>query len=58
MSESMYTIVQTAKLDDVNPEAYLRGTLAKIVEGRPINEVDALLPWIWVARRNEGREAA
>jgi hypothetical protein len=42
---SIYTLVQTAKLNDVNPEAYLRDTLAKIAEGHPINRVDDLMPW-------------
>ena len=42
---AMYTIVQTAKLNDVNPEAYLRDTLAKIAEGHPINRINELMPW-------------
>ena len=42
---TIYTLVQTAKLNDVNPEAYLRDILAKIAEGHPINKIDALLPW-------------
>ena len=42
---SMYTIMQTAKLNDVNPEAYLRDTLARIAEGHPISRIDALMPW-------------
>jgi len=42
---SIYTLVQTAKLNSVNPEAYLRDTLAKIAEGHPINRVDDLMPW-------------
>jgi hypothetical protein len=42
---SIYTIVQTAKLNGVNPEAYLKDTLAKIAEGHPINRIDELLPW-------------
>jgi hypothetical protein len=41
----MYTIVQTAKLNGVNPEAYLRDTLAKIAEGHPINRINELMPW-------------
>ena len=40
---AIYTLVQTAKLNDVNPEAYLRDILAKIAEGHPINKIDALL---------------
>jgi hypothetical protein len=37
--------VQTAKLNGVNPEAYLRDTLTKIAEGHPISRIDELLPW-------------
>ncbi len=42
---SIYTLVQTAKLNSVNPEAYLRDTLARIAEGHPISRVDDLMPW-------------
>jgi transposase len=42
---AIYTLVQTAKLNDVNPEAYLRDILTKIAEGHPLNKIDALLPW-------------
>jgi transposase len=44
---AMYTIVQTAKLNDVNPEAYLRDTLARVAEGHPINRINELMPWAW-----------
>jgi len=42
---SIYTIVQTAKLNGVSPEAYLRDTLTKIADGHPINRIDNLMPW-------------
>jgi transposase len=42
---SMYTIMQTVKLNGLNPEAYLTQTLAKIAEGHPINRIDELMPW-------------
>ena len=42
---AIYTIVQTAKLNGVNPEAYLNDTLTKIAEGHPINRIDQLMPW-------------
>ena len=44
---AMYTIVQTAKLNTVNPEAYLRDTLTKIADGHPINRIAELMPW-WI----------
>ena len=42
---AIYTIVQTAKLNGVNPEAYLKDTLTKIADGHPINKIDQLMPW-------------
>ena len=42
---AIYTLVQTAKLNGINPEAYLNNTLTKIAEGHPINKIDQLMPW-------------
>jgi len=42
---AIYTLVQTVKLNGLNPEAYLCDTLARIAEGHPINRIDELLPW-------------
>jgi hypothetical protein len=42
---AIYTIVQTAKLNERNPEAYLRNILGRIAEGHPINRISELLPW-------------
>jgi transposase len=42
---SIYTIVQTAKLNGLNPEAYLRDTLTRIAHGHPINRIAELMPW-------------
>lgn len=41
----IYTIVQIAKLNGLNPEACLTRTLARIAEGHPINRIDELMPW-------------
>jgi transposase len=42
---TIYTIVQTAKLNGVNPEAYLKDMLTMIANGHPINRITELMPW-------------
>jgi transposase len=44
---AMYSILQTAKLNDINPEAYLTDTLARIADGHPINRIAELMPWAY-----------
>jgi hypothetical protein len=46
LAAAMYTIVRTAKLTDINWEAYLRDTIAKIADAHPITShrrIDALM---------------
>jgi transposase len=43
------TLVETAKMNGVEPYAYLRDVLERMVEGHPINRLDELLPWAWKA---------
>jgi transposase len=42
----VYTIIETAKINDINPEAYLADILQRIAD-HPSNQIDALLPWAW-----------
>lgn len=39
------TLIQTAKLNGIEPFAYLRDTLVRLVGGHTINRIDELLPW-------------
>ncbi len=44
------SLIQTAKLNEVEPFAYLRDVLERIVSGKTkANELGSLLPWAWKA---------
>src|ERR1700681_2073371 len=42
----MYRLIVTAKMNDVDPQAWLADVLARIAE-HPVRELDDLLPWNW-----------
>ena len=48
----MLTLIQTAKLNDVDPQAWLADVLARIADHK-INDLAALLPWNWQHARIE-----
>ncbi|MAW81376.1 MAG: IS66 family transposase [Parvularcula sp.] len=43
---AIYSLIETAKLNGVNPQAWLTEVLAKIAD-HPINKIDEFLPWNW-----------
>ena len=46
------TLIHTAKLNGVDPMAWLTDVLERMVSGRTkANELHTLLPWNWIASR-------
>lgn len=41
---TVYTLIETARLNRIDPEAYLRDVIARIA-GHPMKRLDELLPW-------------
>jgi hypothetical protein len=42
---AIYTIIESAKLNGLDPEAYLATILDRLARGHPISRLDELLPW-------------
>jgi hypothetical protein len=41
------SLIETCKLNRVNPEAYFTDVLTKIINNRPNRRRAELLPWAW-----------
>ena len=53
------SLINTAKLNDLDPQTYLADVLERIISGRtPINRLDELLAWNWKAARDALATAA
>ena len=53
---AMYTLIGTAKLNDVDPQAWLADVLDRIAD-TPQSRLHELLPWNWVPERKLDRAA-
>lgn len=41
------SLIETAKLNGVEPWAYLKDVLERMSHGHPMSRIDELLPWNW-----------
>ncbi|MDF2434597.1 MAG: transposase [Mucilaginibacter sp.] len=39
------SLIETAKLNDVDPQAYITEVITRIVQGHPQSQIDELMPW-------------
>jgi IS66 C-terminal element/Transposase DDE domain len=53
---AIYTLIATAKLNDIDPQAWIADVLARLPD-HPVKRIHELLPWHW-RRQNAVAEAA
>jgi transposase len=53
----MYSLIVTAKMNDIDPQAWLADILARIA-GHPAHRLDELLPWNWTPTASATAAAA
>ena len=54
---AMYSLIVTAKMNDIDPQAWLADVLGRIAE-LPASRLDELLPWNWRSQRAASNRAA
>jgi len=47
----VYTVAETAKLNGLDPEAYIAAILDRLARGHRVGRLDELLPWNFKAER-------
>ena len=53
---AMYTLIVTAKLNGIDPQAWLADVLRRIAD-HPVSRLDQLLPWHWKPRTDQAAAA-
>jgi transposase len=54
---AIYTLIETAKLNDVDPQAWLADVLARL-QDHPARRIAELLPWNWKLLQQQPQRAA
>lgn len=52
----LYTIIESAKMNGLDPEAYLADLIGRIAD-HPINRIAELLPWSWRSAESQAQAA-
>lgn len=52
------SLIETCKLSDIDPQAYIADVLVRLVNLWPNDRIDELLPWTWAATREQLQHAA
>jgi hypothetical protein len=51
------SLIETCKLNGVDPQAYLADVFARLAADHPVNRLDEMLPWNWAAAQQTRRAA-
>ena len=54
---AIYTLIESAKLSDVDPQAWLADVLARL-QDHPARRIAELLPWNWKLLQQPQQQAA
>ena len=46
------SLIETCKLNGVNPQVYLTDLLTRLVNGWPQSRIDELMPWHWAPAKS------
>jgi len=44
---AIYSVIETAKLNGIEPQTYIGDVMEKIASGWPASRWDELMPWNW-----------
>ncbi|MCP1472332.1 hypothetical protein J3E64_004050, partial [Sphingobium sp. OAS761] len=55
---AIYSVIETAKLNGIEPQAYIADVIEKIAGDWPASRWDELMPWNWRSDQQPIAEAA
>ena len=55
---AIYSVIETCKLNRVEPQTYITDVIEKIASGWPASRWDELMPWNWAGNNLRNRKAA